>query len=120
MKVVYKTIVICCALTGIALSTALLLDYYNNKRMARKYVDNCHKIKSGMSLTLARSVLGEFDDNFFFIYKKQPEFYFLSTDSLPVRCFLEYPYIEDEGNVTLEFDPYTKNIVSARCGEGPY
>lgn len=109
----------CFAVIGIALSTALLLDYRNNQNMARTYLENCHKIKIGMSLNLARIELGEFDEDYFFIYKKQPEFYFLATDSSTTQYFLSYPNLEDEGNVVLQFDPVTNTIISARCG-GPY
>ena len=119
MKTAIKIIAVCSALIGVALSAALLIDYRNNQNLARKYLENCNQIKSGMSLNEARTILGEFDDNYFFIYKKQPEFSFLQTDSLPPQYFLRYPNLEDEGNVVLQFDPLTNKIVAARCG-GPY
>lgn len=119
MKTVLKIIVICCALIGVSLSAALILDYRNNQNMARKYLENCHQIKIGMSLNEARIILGEFDDDYFFIYKKQPEFEVVFADLLSRQYFLSYPYLEDEGNVVLQFDPLTYTIVNARCG-GPY
>ena len=119
MRTVFKIIVICFAVIGFFLSAALILDYRNNQNLARKYLENCHKIKPGMSLNLARAILSDFEDDYFFIYKKQPEFYILLKDSSTTEYFLSYPYLEYEGNVVLKFDPLTDTIVVARCG-GPF
>lgn len=95
MKTVIKILVLCFAAFGIAMSVLLILDYRNNDKMARAYLENCPKIKIGMSLNLARIELGEFDDDYFFLHKEQPRFEYNLIDSLPARYFLVYPYVND-------------------------
>ena len=116
---IFKLFVYVFAIIGVLSVCYFIIEYKERQARNKMFLDNCSRVKIGMDLSLARTLLGEFDDSNFLDFKHNPAFFVLKPDSLSknFKYYLEYEIVDKEqGGVTLEFNPITNEITGCKSG----
>lgn len=110
-----KIVIYCFVPIGI---TTLILLFYNlliENIEAKKYSKNCIKVKIGMTLEEAKSIMGDLSE---FNVKTRSEICTHFNDEKIKKYYLNYPtVIGASSGIEIYFNPTTQIVTEIFCGE---
>ncbi len=106
------------AIIGILLFSLKVFTFFEKELIARKYFENCKKVKVGMSLSQAREIVGDIDYQYWTKSYKSGSI-IVNPEAEEKRKFsLEYQEVfAGSDHPQLYFDPKTLKITEVFTGE---
>jgi hypothetical protein len=116
MKKIGKYLLWFFALIGTVASVGLMYDFFRRQSEAKLYARNCLDIQTGMSVSEAKKIMGDYDR---FKKSSYSEIWIEHVEQDSIRqYYLSYPTVfGGSASPMIYFDPVTMKITKVICGE---